>query len=133
MNNEINNLRKELVIMKELDLKPNYAQLARKHNCDWRTVKKYHNGYEGKSKSRNRASKLDNLKNEIKQKLELPGATISAVYQYFLKKDCKIGTYSNFNAFVKKISYSINKIYQIFILDLKQYLVNNFNLIGKKI
>ena len=43
MNNEINNLRKELVIMKELDLKPNYAQLARKHNCDWRTVKKYHN------------------------------------------------------------------------------------------
>ncbi len=102
MNNEINNLRKELVIMKELDLKPNYAQLARKHNCDWRTVKKYHNGYEGKSKSRNRASKLDNLKNEIKQKLELPGATISAVYQYFLKKDCKIGTYSNFNAFVKK-------------------------------
>ena len=123
----------QLRILKEMNLKPNYSALAREYGCDRRTVKKYHNGYEGKSKSRNRASKLDNLKNEIKQKLELPGATISAVYQYFLKKDCKIGTYSNFNAFVKKISYSINKIYQIFILDLKQYLVNNFNLIGKKI
>ena len=56
---ELDKLRKELVILDGLDIKPNYAQLARKHNCDWRTVKKYHNGYEGKSKTRIKLSKLD--------------------------------------------------------------------------
>ena len=36
----MNELRKELVIMKELEIKPNYSELARKYNCDPRTVKK---------------------------------------------------------------------------------------------
>ena len=32
--------------MKTNNIKPNYAELARIHNCDYRTVKKYDNGYE---------------------------------------------------------------------------------------
>ena len=102
MENKYDKLRKELVILDGLDIKPNYAELARKHNCDWRTVKKYNNGYEGKSKSRNRSSKLDKYKDRIKNKLALPGATISAVYQYFFKLDNSIGNYSNFNSYVKR-------------------------------
>ena len=102
MENKYDNLRKELVILNGLDIKPNYAELARKHNCDWRTVKKYNNGYEGKSKSRNRSSKLDKYKDRIKDKLALPGASVSAVYQYFFKLDNSIGNYSNFNSYIKK-------------------------------
>ena len=51
-------LRKELLFMDMNEMKPNYAELARKHEIDWRTVKKYHEGYEGKSKHRNKKSKL---------------------------------------------------------------------------
>lgn len=99
---ELDKLRKELVILDGLDIKPNYAQLARKHNCDWRTVKKYHNGYEGKSKTRIKLSKLDKYKDIIKEKFTLSGVTISAVYQYILSIDPNIGIYSNFYSYVKK-------------------------------
>ena len=57
-------LRKELLFMDMNEMKPNYAELARKHEIDWRTVKKYHEGYEGKSKHRNKKSKLDKYADE---------------------------------------------------------------------
>ena len=38
---ELNKLKQELLIMKTNNIKPNYAELARIHNCDYRTVKKY--------------------------------------------------------------------------------------------
>ena len=41
-----NNLKGELAVMDSLGIKPNYAALGRKYGMDWRTVKKYHNGYE---------------------------------------------------------------------------------------
>ena len=37
---ELNKLKQELLIMKTNNIKPNYAELARIHNCDYRTVKK---------------------------------------------------------------------------------------------
>ena len=49
---ELNKLKQELLIMKTNNIKPNYAELARIHNCDYRTVKKYDNGYEGKPTTR---------------------------------------------------------------------------------
>lgn len=73
---ELNKLKQELLIMKTNNIKPNYAELARIHNCDYRTVKKYDNGYEGKPTTRNKESRLDKYKDEIKSKLELPGSTI---------------------------------------------------------
>ena len=36
---KINKLRQELMIMKTLEIKPNYSELARIHECDRRTVK----------------------------------------------------------------------------------------------
>ena len=39
---ELNKLKQELLIMKTNNIKPNYAELARIHNCDYRTVKKHH-------------------------------------------------------------------------------------------
>ena len=84
------------------EMKPNYAELARKHEIDWRTVKKYHEGYEGKSKHRNKKSKLDKYADEIRNKINLPGATIKGTHKFFEDIDEKIGTYSNFKKYVKK-------------------------------
>lgn len=36
---ELNKLKQELLIMKTNNIKPNYAELARIHNCDYRTAK----------------------------------------------------------------------------------------------
>ena len=88
--------------MKTEGIKPNYAELARLHNCDYRTVKKYNNGYEGKSINRIKKSKLDKYKEDIKIKLELPGSTIKGTYEYFKSNDETIGNYSNFYKYTKK-------------------------------
>lgn len=108
----IKELRKELVIMKELEIKPNYAELARKYNCDYRTVKKYNDGYEGKSKMRQRKSKLDKYKEEIYEKINKVGANKKGVYEYFKDKYSNIGSYSNFGWYIrtkKLITKNISK------------------------
>lgn len=99
---DLNRLKQELLIMKTEGIKPNYAELARLHNCDYRTVKKYNNGYEGKPINRIKKSKLDKYKEDIKTKLELPGSTIKGTYEYFKSNDETIGNYSNFYKYTKK-------------------------------
>ena len=98
----LNKLKQELLIMKTNNIKPNYSELARLHRCDRRTVKKYDNGYEGKPINRKKESKLDKHKDDIKSKLDLPGATIKGVYQYFKDIDINIGNYSNFYKYAIK-------------------------------
>lgn len=99
---ELNKLKQELMIMKTEGIKPNYAELARIHKCDYRTVKKYNEGYNGKPINRDKESKLDKYKEDIKIKLDLPGSTIKGTYQYFKEKDDNIGKYSNFYKYVIK-------------------------------
>ncbi len=94
-------LRQELLVMETLNIKPNYSELARIYECDRRTVKKYNEGYTKENIKRKKPSKLDEHKENIKSKLELPGATINGTYRYF-KKNNDIGTYSNFYKYVKK-------------------------------
>jgi len=95
-------LLSELHIFRGLKMKPNFAELARKHKCDYRTVKKYYEGYEGKPKKRNKPSKLDDYYKEIKDKLSITGINIKAVYEYLVDKYNDIGTYSNFSKYVNK-------------------------------
>ena len=53
------NLETQLAIIKGMELKPNFSELARMYGFDRRTVKKYYEGYVGKPKTRNKSSKLD--------------------------------------------------------------------------
>lgn len=99
---ELNKLKQELMIMKTNNIKPNYSELARLHKCDRRTVKKYDNGYKGKPINRDKESRLDKYKENIKTKLELPGSTIKGVFQYFKEQDENIGNYSNFYKYTVK-------------------------------
>lgn len=43
--NDFYQLKAELSVMDFTKSKPNYADLARKYGVDYRTVKKYHEGY----------------------------------------------------------------------------------------
>ncbi len=97
----IQEMRKELLILKTLNIKPNYSELQKIYHIDRRTIKKYDNGYNKSNLKRKPRSEISKIKDEIKEKLELPGTTISGVYQYF-KDNYKIGTYSNFYKYVKK-------------------------------
>ena len=97
----IMNLQGQLTILKSMNIKPNFSELARKYNLDRRTIKKYYEGYEGKTKNRSKGSKLDRYYAEIKEKLAINGVTVSGVYQYLNDKYSDIGTYSNFNKYIK--------------------------------
>lgn len=107
--NKIIKMKQELIILKTLGIKPNYSELGRNYDVDRRTVKKYDKGYEGKPKNRNKSSKLDKYTEEIKEKLDLPGSTISGTYQYIKEKDNDIGIYSNFYQYVKRKKLKSNK------------------------
>ena len=85
--------------METLNIKPNYSELSRIYKIDRRTIKGYNENPEKPKVKRTRKSKLDALKEEIKEKLELPGITISGLYQYF-SKDNNIGTYTNFYHYI---------------------------------
>lgn len=94
-------IKAELNILGCLKMKPNYSELARKHGVSRQTISKYNNGFE-KKETRDRKSKLDKYREEIKEKINLVGATITGVYKYFYSKDNTIGSRSNFDYYVRK-------------------------------
>ena len=104
------NLKGELAVMNTLGMKPNYAALGRKYEMDWRTAKKYFNGYEGKKHTRNKGSKLDPYKTEIADKLTIRRITVQGVYEFMVKKYGidRIGSRSNFNRISIFISNPFN-------------------------
>ena len=92
----------QLRILKLSEIKPNFSELARQYDLDRRTVKKYYDGYEGKPKHHSKPSKLDEHFDIIKAKLLLKGVNVRAVYEFIVDEvDSDIGTYSNFNKYVK--------------------------------
>ena len=105
---KIEKIKQELLIMKTLNIKPNYSELSRIYKIDRRTIKNYNNGYSKEKTTRIRKSKLDKFKNEIKEKLKLPGITVTGLYQY-LNENEDIGTYSNFYKYIKKHNLKPNK------------------------
>lgn len=101
----------ELRIMDLNGLKPNYAELARKYGLDYRTVKKYHLGYEGKPKTRDKPSKLDKFYLEITTKLQIPRVSIKGVYEWLIDTYGfdEVGSYSNFKTYCKHNKLSTSK------------------------
>lgn len=90
----------EILYLKEMGMKPNYAELARKYNKDWRTIKKiYENGGEVVRKKRKYKSELDDCLPIIESKLQIPGVTLIGIHM-FLQDMYKIKTgYDNFKAY----------------------------------
>lgn len=92
----------QLKILKLSNVKPNFAELARIYDLDWRTIKKYYDGYDGKPKHHSKPSKLDKHKQLITKKLAIKGSNVRAVYEFIIDEvDPDIGTYSNFQKYIK--------------------------------
>jgi len=96
------NMKGHLEIMKAQGIKPNFSELERVFKKERHTIKRYYDGYEGKTAVRSRPSKLDKHYEEIKVKITLPGITQMGLYQYIFNKDNEIGTYSNFKKYLEK-------------------------------
>lgn len=95
-------LRKEITIMKTLEIKPNFSALAKSYNLDYRTIKRYYNGYDGKPPHHNKKSKLAELDSVIEEKMNLKGAKVSSLY-FFLQEEYDYkGSYSNLTYYVRK-------------------------------
>jgi len=96
-------LIQQLEYFKMMNMKPNYSELSRQYGYDRRTIKKYDNGYEGKSKTRRKISKLDPFKGEIEAKLMIPGTTAKAIYEFLKAQGKEVGCESNFRKYVANI------------------------------
>ncbi|MBF0578713.1 hypothetical protein IM774_02695, partial [Erysipelotrichaceae bacterium RD49] len=97
----------DLRILKDINMKPNYAALARKYDMDYRTVKKYfeNGGQVPKRKNREQFSRWDPYAGKIQQLLQQNGATIRGIHEYFretLSSDQLPGTYSSLKAYIQK-------------------------------
>lgn len=90
---------------KEEILLLNKSEIARRFNCDPRTVNRYLKIQEGeiepKIKKRKYSSLLDDYKSIIINKVDVHGATAMAVYRFILKKGYN-GKYSNVARFVNQ-------------------------------
>lgn len=89
-------------MIKNFEIKPNFAYLSKKYELDPRTIKKYYEGYEGKPTKRDKPSALDEYTELIKEKLSLPGSKMSAVYFYLKNEKNYKGSYSSLTYFVRK-------------------------------
>jgi transposase len=98
----ISELRKEFTTLQTFEVKPNFTYLGNKYNLDPRTVKKYYEGYEGKSPTKIKTSMLDKYEEIIKEKLTYKGIKISSIY-FFLKNEKEYkGSYNTLTHYVRK-------------------------------
>lgn len=93
---------------KKEGIRPNYSLIARRYNCDYRTVKKYYEEEEREEKTKKqRPSKLDEYKEVIKEKVEY-GVTGSEICR-FIKKRGYQGQYTILRDYVKEIKGDMQK------------------------
>lgn len=93
------NIEGELLILKTMNIKPNFSDLARTYGMDRHTISKlWKEGGKKKVEKRNRHSCLDKYLDEINELMQKPGVNRKAVYEYLLDKygEDKIKSYANF-------------------------------------
>ncbi len=80
----------QITVMKESDL-VNKSELARRFNCNWRTVDKYLDNQETIRKKREHVSILEDFKSIIIDKVDTYGASSMAVFKFIQQKGYKGG------------------------------------------
>ena len=113
--NKLQQMIKEVSIINEQKVKPNYASIGRKYDIDPRTVKKYYDMFSTTDKegtalknpinrTRKKPSILDNYVEEIITKLNISRTTKRGVYEFLVNKYdlSNVGSYSNFKYYCKK-------------------------------
>jgi transposase len=90
----------QITMLKELDLM-NKSELARRLDCNRRTVKRYLNAQETTRTKRECVSILEDYKSTIIDKVDTYGSTSMAVFK-FIEQKCYSGGYLTVNNFVKQ-------------------------------
>lgn len=93
--------------MKKEGIKPNYAELARRWNCDYRTVKRYFENDTVPTRKQMKPSKLDPFKSLIEEKVSM-GCTGKAIYKFILNKGYE-GKYTILKDFIKSIKVEMEQ------------------------
>ena len=88
-------------IMKNEGIKPNYSEIARRWNCDYRTVKRYFEQDITPIRKITKPSKLDSYKPIIEEKVKI-GCTAASIYNFIKKKGYK-GKYTILRDYVSSI------------------------------
>ncbi len=87
--------------MKKENIEPNYAELARIYQCDYRTVKRYFKSDGTLKERRKQPSKLDNFKEVIEEKVEI-SCTYTAIFKFIQKRGYE-GKYTILREFARSI------------------------------
>ena len=82
-------------MLKLMNLKPNYSELARIYNLDYRTVKRIYEGKYTAKIHRGKSSKLEELDDVIREKMKYKGIKVSALYNYIIEEHDYKGSYSS--------------------------------------
>ena len=99
----MNNLKGELLCLKASNIKPNFSELSRVYHKDRRVIKKLYYGINSTKERKVKPSKLDKYRDLIKEKLNIPGSNMKAVYMFIKTNvDDEIGGESNFRKYVNK-------------------------------
>lgn len=88
-------------LMKKDGIKPNYAEVARTYDCDYRTVKRYFERDSATFEKREYPSKLDPYRQIIQDKLNI-GCSAHSIFKFIEKKGFT-GKYTLVKDYCRKI------------------------------
>ncbi len=96
------NLEGELLIFRNMNIKPNFSELERVYEVNRHTISKYWKQGGKKVITRQRHSRLDEFLEEITSIVEKPGVTRKAAHEYMCDKYGRerIGKYSTFRTYI---------------------------------
>ena len=104
-------MRKDIMeainLMKKDEVKPNYAELGRIYNCDYRVIKRYFENDIKERKKITRPSLLDDYKGIINDKVEA-GYSAKSIYYLLTKKNFK-GKYGIVKKYVREYKHEQTK------------------------
>lgn len=94
----------KIELMKNMNIKPNFSELARQYGVDRHTIAKYYHQEKRIPVKRNKESYLYPYLDEIKQKADLCRCTKKALFQYFQNKYGveEFKCYNTFTYFTRK-------------------------------
>ncbi len=97
---------KEILMCKELDIKPNFSSLSEKYGVDRHTLRKYYINGCATARKRNRPSKYDPYKELILELLENSNSTLKGIHNYMAHEvEGFPANYWSFHSYVISLGY----------------------------
>ena len=93
------NLIGEMDMLREMGVRPNFSEMARRYGMDRHTVAKYWKEGAGMEDGRSaRRSGFDRYRDEIEDRAQIPGVTMKAIHEWLLDRhpDGKLPKYGAF-------------------------------------